>query len=145
MNGIKTKIRSILLEELPSLVNPLDQATDAVALSTSGFGEKVTALVDRNKKEKKEIEKNIAAKKKVVAIPQGSPPDIERQRRNYANREIDYLEDKKMDKGEEEEELKGLTTDVNGLSKSVEELERERMELEKALADMQMMQRSMEL
>ncbi len=145
MNRIKTKIRSILLEELPSLVNPLDQATDAVALSTSGFGEKVTALVDRNKKEKKEIEKNIAAKKKVVAIPQGSPPDIERQRRNYANREIDYLEDKRIDKDEEEEELKGLTTDVNGLSKSVEELERERMELEKTLADMQMMQRSMEL
>ncbi len=136
--NIRSLIKEVLTEELRSLANPLDKAADAVSTSTAGFGAKVDALKKQAKKERDDITVNMNAKNKAKAVRQSNHPEVERQRRQLMDKEIEDLDLKRKQKDAEQIELDGMTDELGGLTGSLEALEKERDALQAALAGMDM-------
>ncbi len=124
------------MEELASLINPLDKATDKVALSTKGFETKVDDLKKRTEKEANDLKVNMNAKNKARMVPQSNDQSIERQRRTLVDKEISDMKEKLKQKSEEQEQIDAITNDISGLSSSLHDMEKERDQLSTMLASM---------
>lgn len=133
---LRTEIRRIIAEDLASLANPLDKAADAVSMSTQGFQARVDNLKKRAKEEKDRLMTNLNAKRKAKMVPQGTDPEIERQRRQLMDKEIADLDMQRKHKDEEAEEIEAMSTDLGGMTNSLSSLEKERNALQAMLASM---------
>lgn len=127
--NIREEIRRILMEDLASLVNPLDKSQDKAAVSTAGFKARVDAMKQNSEKEMKDLEVNIGAKTKAKTVPQTNDQSIERQRRNLMDKELDDLQMRLQRKQEQEEEMEAMSNDITGLSSTLSDMEKQRDEL----------------
>lgn len=135
--SLRNEIRRILKEELASLTNPLDKLQDKAKVDADAFKVNLDALKSRSDKEKKELEIDISAREKAKNVPQTRDASIERQRRNLADKEIENLKDKLARKKEDEEEMNDLEGGLMGLTRSLDDMDVQNMELNRALNSME--------
>lgn len=108
------------------LSNPLDDMGKSDPVDTSSVQNRVDALKKRAEEERKEIVTNLSAKRKAKMVPQGTDPDIERERRTLVDKEIAQLDQKRVEKDEESKEIEDMANDLGQLRTSLDALEKER-------------------
>ena len=133
---IRIEIRRILKEELASLVNPLDAATDSISMHAQGLKDRVQAIKDKSMRARKDMETDKNAKRKAGMIPHSNDQAIERQRRQFDTLKIKDLDQKLKDAREEEEQLDALAQDVDGMSTSLRDMEDQKAQLSAAIEKM---------